>query len=385
MGNSHSHRHRKNRGNQQKQQQPVSFPLPTNPPIPAYLYPPSQPAPPPQQHPNTMELTLPYSHVDSCLRALAGQAEGFGRFAIGGLHGPIFHVTTLSDDGPGSLREACRKKEPLWIVFEISGTIELKSYLSVSSYKTIDGRGQRIKFTGKGLRLKECEHVIICNLEFEGGRGHDVDGIQIKPNSKHIWIDRCTLRDYDDGLIDITRASTDITISRCHFAQHDKTMLIGADPSHVDDRCIRVTIHHCFFDGTRQRHPRLRFGKVHLYNNYTRNWGIYAVCASVESQIYSQCNIYEAGQKKVAFMHYTEKAADKEEEATGCIKSEGDLFLNGAEPGLCPLANEDSVFHPSEFYNAWTVEPPAESHKHVLQLCTGWQNVPCMCDRVANA
>lgn len=62
-------------------------------------------------------------------------------------------------------------------------------------------------------------------------------------------------------------------------------MLIGADPSHVGDRCIRVTIHHCFFDGTRQRHPRVRFGKVHLYNNYTRNWGIYAVCASVESQV----------------------------------------------------------------------------------------------------
>ncbi|KAF5953261.1 hypothetical protein HYC85_011205 [Camellia sinensis] len=30
---------------------------------------------------------------------------------------------------------------------------------------------------------------------------------------------------------------------------------------------------------------------------------------SVESQIYSQCNIYEAGQKKVAFKYLTEKAA----------------------------------------------------------------------------
>jgi pectate lyase len=118
------------------------------------------------------------------------------------------------DDGPGSLRDACRKKEPLWIVFEVSGTIQLSSYLSVSSYKTIDGRGQRIKLTGKGFRLKECEHVIICNLEIEGGRGPDVDAIQIKPNSKHIWIDRCTLSDFEDGLIDITRGSTDITISR---------------------------------------------------------------------------------------------------------------------------------------------------------------------------
>ncbi|KAB1223993.1 putative pectate lyase 4 [Morella rubra] len=330
-------------------------------------------------------VSFPYSHVDSSLRALAGQAEGFGRLAIGGLHGPLYRVTTFADDGPGSLREGCRSKEPLWIVFEVSGTIHLSSYLSVSSYKTIDGRGQRIKLTGKGLRLKECEHVIICNLEFEGGRGPDVDAIQIKPNSKHIWIDRCSLRDYDDGLIDITRESTDITVSRCHFVQHDKTMLIGADPSHIGDRCIRVTIHHCFFDGTRQRHPRVRFGKVHLYNNYTRNWGIYAVCSSVESQIYSQCNIYEAGQKKVAFKYLNEKAADKEEAKTGCIRSEGDLFISGTQAGLMTEGYEHPMFHPSEYYPTWTVQPSTDELKQVLQHCTGWQCVPRPADQKAVA
>ncbi|KAE9589272.1 hypothetical protein Lal_00000438 [Lupinus albus] len=329
-----------------------------------------------------MASVLPYGDVDSSLRAMAGRAEGFGYLAIGGLNGHVYSVTTLSDDGPGSLRQGCRTKEPLWIVFAVSGTIHLSSYLSVSSYKTIDGRGQRIKLTGKGLRLKECEHIIICNLEFEGGRGHDVDGIQIKPNSRHIWIDRCSLRDYDDGLIDITRQSTDITVSRCYFAQHDKTMLIGADPSHVGDRCIRVTIHHCFFDGTRQRQPRVRFGKVHLYNNYTRNWGIYAVCASVESQIYSQCNIYEAGTKKKTFEFYTEKAADKEEQKSGFIISEGDMFLNGAL--RCPPIEykEESMFHPSEYYPTWTLETAADSFREILQLCTGWQSISRPVDHI---
>lgn len=71
-----------------------------------------------------------------------------------------------------------------------------------------------MKITANGLQLSKCEHVIVCNLEFEGGRGRDVDAIKIKPGSRHIWIDRCSLRDYDDGLIDITRGSTDITISR---------------------------------------------------------------------------------------------------------------------------------------------------------------------------
>ncbi|CAN6723811.1 unnamed protein product [Malus baccata var. baccata] len=255
------------------------------------------------------------------------------------------------DDGPGSLREGCRKKEPLWIVFEISGTIHLQSHLNISSYKTIDGRGQRIKLTGKGLRLKECEHVIVCNLEFEG--------------------DRCSLCDYEDGLIDISRESMNITISRCHFSQHDKTILIGADPSHIDDRCIRVTIHHCFFDGTRQRHPRVRFAKVHLYNNYTRNWGIYAICASVESQIFSECNIYEAGKKKVAFKYLTEKAADKETAVTGHIRSEGDLFVTRTQAELSPDGGEHCMFHPTQHYQTWTKGPPVDDLKHVLQHCTG--------------
>ncbi|KAB2066548.1 hypothetical protein ES319_A09G168800v1 [Gossypium barbadense] len=342
MGNAHPHRKHRNHHHHPTPTPP--YYISPQPYVPSYM---------PQPH---MPHSLPYLNVDSSLRALAGQAEGFGRFAIGGLHGPIYHVTTLSDDGPGSLRDGCRRKEPLWIVFEVSGTIHLSSTLSVSSYKTIDGRGQRIKLTGKGLRLKECEHVIVCNLEFEG--------------------DRCSLRDYDDGLIDITRGSTDITVSRCHFAQHDKTMLIGADPSHVGDRCIRVTIHHCFFDGTRQRHPRVRYGKVHLYNNYTRNWGIYAVCASVESQIYSQGNIYEAGQKKVAFRYLHEKAADKDEACSVCIRSEGDLFMTGTQAGLLTENVMSNMFHPSEYYPTWTVEPPSEALKHIVQQFTGWQSVP---------
>ena len=43
----------------------------------------------------TMDECLSYAHVDSNLRALAGQAEGFGRFFVGGLHGSLYHVTSL--------------------------------------------------------------------------------------------------------------------------------------------------------------------------------------------------------------------------------------------------------------------------------------------------
>lgn len=70
------------------------------------------------------------------------------------------------------------------------------------------------------------------------------------------------------------------------------------------------------------------------------------------------------------------QAADKEEEATGSIISEGDLFLNGAQSGVKSLGSEETVFHPSEFYADWTMEPATESLKQVLQHCTGWQNIP---------
>ncbi|KAG8078424.1 hypothetical protein GUJ93_ZPchr0007g4412 [Zizania palustris] len=327
---------------------------------------------------------LPYAAVDFSLRAMAGQAEGFGRRAIGGLHGDVYHVTTLEDDGDGSLREGCRRRGALWIVFDVSGTILLSTGLRVSSYKTIDGRGQRVRLSGKGLQLRECEHVIVCNLEVEGVRGHDADAVQIKPESRHVWIDRCSLRDCADGLLDITRGSTDVTVSRCRFSAHDKAVLIGSSSSHVEDRRIRVTIHHCLFDGTRQRHPRVRFARVHLYNNYTRNWGIYAVCASVESKIVSQCNIYEAGEKKNVFLYLKEQAADRDQSSSGRILSEGDMFLNGAEE--CTAHDSEAAeaevddelwdFKVQDCDEFCSVQSASMALRELLDCCTGWQSVP---------
>jgi hypothetical protein len=38
----------------------------------------------------------PYAAADSHLRALAGAAEGFGSASVGGLHGNVYHVTSLA-------------------------------------------------------------------------------------------------------------------------------------------------------------------------------------------------------------------------------------------------------------------------------------------------
>ncbi|KAM7526287.1 hypothetical protein LguiA_016189 [Lonicera macranthoides] len=353
---------------------------------------------------STMTLSLPYGDIDRTLRALAGQAEGFGRCAIGGLRGPIYHVTTLADAGPGSLRDGCRNKEPLWIIFDVSGTIELSSYLSISSYKTIDGRGQRIRLSGKGLSVKESEHVIICNLEFAEG-GPDSDAIQIKPRSKHVWIDRCSLSDYDDGLIDITRASTDITVSRLDVTSQSITRQCSLEQTLL----TRAT------DGTESNNA----GGAVTVNVRCSNGSKFSVQIRLESTVGSfksvlaqNCDI-PAEQQRLIYKGRILKddqslesygklklggvvlvvgnlhpylqikgsthGADKEEACSGCVESNGDLFISDTEAGLLTTATTESSsgsFHPSEYYPAWTVEVPTDELKHHLTHFTGWQCIP---------
>jgi len=49
-------------------------------------------------------------------------------------------------------------------------------------------------------------------------------------------------------------------------------MLIGHnDNIQVDIGRLKVTAHHNWFDGNIQRHPRVRRGEVHIYNNFFSN------------------------------------------------------------------------------------------------------------------
>ena len=94
-----------------------------------------------------------------------------------------------------------------------------------------------------------------------------------------------------DGLLDITNASDLVTVSWNRFRNHDKTMLIGSSDSAAADRGkLRVTLHHNLFDGIGQRAPRVRFGQVHIFNNYYKiervpnygySWGVGVESAGV--------------------------------------------------------------------------------------------------------
>ena len=181
----------------------------------------------------------------------------------------------------------------------------------------------------KGVNLVlDSDNVIIRNIQFEspydyfpswdpndgpeGNWNSQYDSISIKGGT-HIWIDHSSFQDgpetvekyfgrkyeHRDGLVDITNEADYITISYSTFENHNKTMLIGSSDSKISDEGkLHVTLHHNYFHDVVQRLPRVRFGQVHVYNNYfasdTTNGEYayaYALGVGKNSQIYAENNV----------------------------------------------------------------------------------------------
>lgn len=166
----------------------------------------------------------------------------------------------------------------------------------IPSNTTLVGLSKESGFKNGTLMVKDAKNIIIRNLAIEmpvdiapkiekdDGWNAEWDGINLI-NAQYVWLDHLTLTDgafkisdyktvdglpyvQHDGMIDIKRESDFVTISWSHFDSHDKTMLIGHSDKFVEDRGkLNVTIHNTIFENVSQRMPRVRFGKVHSYNN----------------------------------------------------------------------------------------------------------------------
>lgn len=131
-------------------------------------------------------------------------------------------------------------KEPLWIIFKTSMTITLKQELLMQSDKTIDGRGAKVHIAyGAGITVQFVRNVIIHNIYIHdinvtnGGMIRDSvdhvglrtvadgDGVSIF-GASNIWVDHLSMHKCADGIVDAIEGSTAITISNCHWTDHDK-------------------------------------------------------------------------------------------------------------------------------------------------------------------
>ncbi|HEY6381948.1 MAG TPA: hypothetical protein VIY07_09115, partial [Pseudolabrys sp.] len=131
---------------------------------------------------------------------------------------------------------------------------------------------------------------------FRGGRWNtEYDSISVM-NAERVWIDHNTFTDeprfdtqfppvfaapfneatqkvqHHDGHVDVTLLATKVTISNNHLLRHDKGNLLGGNdiaglvPGYGPGK-IDVTFHGNYYQNMIQRMPRVRFGRVHAYNN----------------------------------------------------------------------------------------------------------------------
>jgi len=111
-------------------------------------------------------LLLPPLLAAGVLVASAGELVEAGTRTQGGLvaGSRLLTVTTLDDDGPGSLRNAVEQKQPRVIAFKIAGTIELKRPLLISHPNvTIAGQtapSPGITLSGEKLRIAAQDVVL---------------------------------------------------------------------------------------------------------------------------------------------------------------------------------------------------------------------------------
>ncbi|MBQ0986677.1 pectate lyase [Streptomyces sp. F63] len=199
--------------------------------------------------------------------------------------------------------------------------------LAVGSNTTIVGAGPHARLLGASLQVKAAENVVIQGVIFEdaydcfpqwdptdGAHGNwnsEYDNLVVY-GSRHVWIDHNTFTDgrrpdsaqphhfgvlyqQHDGELDIVRGADLVTASWNVFADHDKTLMIGnSDGAGDTDRGrLRVTLHHNLFRDVTERAPRVRFGRVDVYNNhylttggrYGYSWGV-----GFESRLVAEAN-----------------------------------------------------------------------------------------------
>lgn len=183
-------------------------------------------------------------------------------------------------------------------VIQFSGTIAGPSSagtidrVRIRSNKTIIGVGKNAKlkkitlytkaYTGSGACKENTKdtytptsNVIIRNINFIGYDGfaddsnQDPDPVRVECYSHHIWVDHNTFNYSSDGSVDVKRGSDLVTISHNFFDGTAKTTMIGHGNNDAQDTGrLRVTYHHNLFRNNISRLPRVRYGHVHLYNNY---------------------------------------------------------------------------------------------------------------------
>ncbi|UOD28463.1 Ig-like domain-containing protein [Massilia violaceinigra] len=226
--------------------------------------------------------------VPEQIYTVADRAQLLAALRNGGNSSKIIKLTGIIDMSGG-------------VPYASTGDQAARGAIRLGSNTTLIGAGASAGIVNGHIAVQNVEQVIIRNLKImnpcdagpiwdplDGASGNwnsAYDGIGMS-NSHHVWIDHNSFTDAPktddqlpiengkqkqchDGALDITSASDFVTVSYNHFGQHNKNNLIGGgDGATGDEGKLRVTYSNNVFADISQRAPRVRFGMVHLFNNY---------------------------------------------------------------------------------------------------------------------
>lgn len=233
-------------------------------------------------------------------------AEGHGRHTTGGRGGAVYHVTNLEDDTngniEGSLRWALKKDGPKTIVFDVAGTIHLKTELRTQKDNlTIAGQT-----SPGGICLADdafvinSSNVIIRFMRFRPGdaSGKEPDGLG-GMDQKNVIVDHCSVSWSVDECISVYGMENS-TVQWCIASQslmvstHSK----GAHGFGGNWGGNKASYHHNLIAHCKSRTPRLgpRIGTqlneyVDIRNNVFYNWSEQG-CYGGENQHVNLVNNY---------------------------------------------------------------------------------------------
>jgi len=205
-------------------------------------------------------------------------AEGFGTDTLGGRGGRIMRVTTLADDGPGSLREALLTPGARVIVFEVGGTIWATQDWEIEHpFVTIAGQtapSPGITLAGATLRVLTHD-VLVQHLRIrvgdraEGPDPWDRDGVMLLGSHNgsrkvyNVVIDHCSISWAIDESLSLWDPNVhDVTMRHCIVSEslqnsihpkgaHSCGLLVG-------DHAQHATVIGCLLAHNARRNPYLK-------------------------------------------------------------------------------------------------------------------------------
>jgi len=246
------------------------------------------------------------------------EAEGYGRFAVGGRGGKVVEVTNLNDSGPGSLRDAVDQQiGRKTIVFNVSGNIKLASRLVVNQpYVTIAGQtapGEGITITRAPIGLTGNDGVVrFLKVRIGGGTTYDGMGLT---GANHSIIDHCSISWTIDESFS-SRGAHNITLQRTlisealNVAGHDKypagkmhgyAATIGGDIGSFHHNLLAHNEGRNWSIGGGLNGDGYYGGKIDIRNNVVYNWGHRATDGGA-NQVNFVNNFYKPGASTKIFV-----------------------------------------------------------------------------------